>query len=86
MSELTEWTEKFGWPAIDILVLVGLAGGLVFAVWCVGGAIVDVCKALLVRPERKLGKHAAPVGTVGPVFLLALSGGAAASAVVWWLT
>ena len=85
MNELAEWAEQFGWPVFDILVLAGLAGGLMFTIWCVGGAIVDIGKALLVRPERKLGKHVAPTGMIVPVFLLALSGGAAASAVVWLL-
>ena len=37
-------------PWVNILVLIGLCGGLVFAIWIVGGAIADVFKVLLVRP------------------------------------
>ena len=82
MSELAEWAERVGgWPWFDIFALIGAACVIVGAVWSLGGTV-----GLVVKPKRATGRHANTVETLTiPVFLLALSGGAAASAVVWLL-
>ena len=73
-------------PWVNILVLIGLCGGLVFAIWIVGGAIADVFKVLLVRPNRQLGAHAVTT-TDRWGGMLAAAGviGGSVAAIVWVL-
>lgn len=58
MSDLIALLEKLpDRPWVDILVLTGLGGGLVFAIWIVGGALKDLATILLLRPNARLGRH-----------------------------
>ena len=87
MSDLIGFLESLETaPWVNTLVLIGLVGGLVFAVWIVGGAIADVFKVLLVRPNRQLGAHAATTNDRWGVMLAAAGViGGSVGAIVWVL-
>ena len=90
MSDLIGFLEDLDpkvWPWADVLILIGLCGGLVFAVWIVGGAIADVFKVLLVRPNRQLGAHAATTNDRWGVMLAAAGViGGSLGAIIWVIT
>ena len=59
MKELAELIDQMPPDAqlwFDLYILAGVAGGFVFAVWLIGGLIVNLARLLFKRPKAK-GKH-----------------------------
>lgn len=90
MSDLIGFLETLNTVSwVNVLVLIGLCGGLVFAVWIVGGALADIGKVLLLRPTRRLGAHIATSPQElnwGSLAAAALTIGGSLSAIVWVMT
>jgi hypothetical protein len=89
MSDLIRFLENLDpktWPWADVLILIGLCGGIVFAIWIVGGALRDIIRALFTRPNKKLGGHVAPSDSHFDLLAAATVIGGSLAAIIWILT